>query len=39
MTAKQKRLPSFYLKSNRFKLAEPTGFEPATSDVTGEDSG
>ena len=26
------------LKSNRFKLAEPTGFEPATSDVTGRRS-
>src|SRR5438876_7517627 len=38
LTAKQKRLPSFSLKSNRFKLAEPTGFEPATSDVTGRRS-
>ena len=26
------------LKSNRFKVAEPTGFEPATSDVTGRRS-
>ena len=28
----------FYLKSNRFKVAEPTGLEPATSDVTGRRS-
>jgi len=27
---------SFYMKRSRFKLAEPTGFEPATSDVTGQ---
>ena len=26
------------MKSNRFKLAEPTGLEPATSDVTGRRS-
>ena len=26
------------LKSNRLKVAEPTGFEPATSDVTGRRS-
>jgi hypothetical protein len=25
-------------KSNRFELAEPTGLEPATSDVTGRRS-
>ena len=25
-------------KSNRFKVAEPTGLEPATSDVTGRRS-
>ena len=30
--------PSLYLKSNRFELAEPTGLEPATSDVTGRRS-
>jgi hypothetical protein len=26
------------MKGNRFKVAEPTGFEPATSDVTGRRS-
>ena len=26
------------LKSSRFKVAEPTGLEPATSDVTGRRS-
>ena len=26
------------VKSNRFELAEPTGLEPATSDVTGRRS-
>jgi hypothetical protein len=26
------------LRNNRFKVAEPTGFEPATSDVTGRRS-
>ncbi len=30
-----KRLPLDLLKGNRFKVAEPTGLEPATSDVTG----
>ena len=29
---------SSWLKCNRFKVAEPTGFEPATSDVTGRRS-
>jgi hypothetical protein len=27
-----------HLKSNRLKVAEPTGLEPATSDVTGRRS-
>jgi hypothetical protein len=31
-------LPFNLLKDNRFKVAEPTGFEPATSDVTGRRS-
>ena len=35
---KQKRLRFVLLKSNRFKVAEPTGLEPATSDVTGRRS-
>ena len=30
--------PPFLLKSNRLVLAEPTGLEPATSDVTGRRS-
>ena len=30
--------PSFHLKGNRSKVAEPTGLEPATSDVTGRRS-
>jgi hypothetical protein len=35
----QKRLPFLDKRSNRFlKVAEPTGFEPATSDVTGRRS-
>jgi hypothetical protein len=29
---------SSWLKCNRFKVAEPTGLEPATSDVTGRRS-
>ncbi len=29
---------SSWLKCNRFKMAEPTGLEPATSDVTGRRS-
>jgi len=32
----EKRLPFNLLKDNRFKVAEPTGLEPATSDVTGQ---
>ncbi len=35
---KAKRLRFVLLKSNRFKVAEPTGLEPATSDVTGRRS-
>ena len=30
--------PSFYMKCNRLRVAEPTGLEPATSDVTGRRS-
>jgi hypothetical protein len=33
----EKRLP-FNTEGNRFKVAEPTGLEPATSDVTGRRS-
>ncbi len=34
----KRRLPFNLLRDNRFKVAEPTGFEPATSDVTGRRS-
>ena len=34
----QKAVALLLVKDNRFELAEPTGLEPATSDVTGRRS-
>ena len=37
-TRRKKAVALQTVKSNRFELAEPTGLEPATSDVTGRRS-
>ena len=34
----KKKAVAVFAESNRFKMAEPTGLEPATSDVTGRRS-